>query len=161
MAGFDTAGMRVGKRKLPVQLPQEAVQDFMAVGSAVKSTSDRGKPLKFAAGSDMEICADGDEIIGFIEGVELPNDSGRIPIGCRDRGTVFALDEAGSLTVGDLVVSGTQTPAGQHPLGAGSNSLGGVDSAGRVKIGTPTTHMWVVWEVYGAGADRPVLLRRA
>jgi len=160
MAGFNQPGMRVGKRKLPVQLPQEAVQDFMAVGSAVKSTSDRGKPLKFA-GSDMEICADGDEIVGFVEGVELPNDSGRIPIGCRDRGTVFALDEAGTLAVGALVVAGTQTPAGTHPLGTGASQLGGADSAGRVKAGTPTTHLWVVWEIYGTGVDRPVLLRRA
>lgn len=160
MAGFDTPNMRAGKRKLMTQLREEAIQDFMAAGSAVKSTTDRGKCVVLS-GSNMALAADGDEILGFLEGVEVPWQDNRIPVGVRVQGNTFALDSVGDLVVGDLVVSAAQSAEGVHPLGASSNVLGSGDTAGQVKKGSPAIHKWVVWEVYGTGANRPVLLRKA
>lgn len=161
MPGFK-ANSKVGKRKLLINHMTEAMQDMMAGDTDLGASTDSGKPLVFTDSSVMEIAGDGDEIVGFLEAVnEHKEHGGNVGVGVREQGNVWALDETGTLAVGDAVVAGTQSALGVHPLAAPDRGQGGQDPKARVKAGAPTVHVWVVWAVYETGVDRPVLLRKA
>jgi len=70
------------------------------------SDQDIGKAVKYS-GSTMVLCADGDEIVGFVTSVEPGTKDGHSIGAVRKEGRMEALDEAGSLTVGTAVVAGT------------------------------------------------------
>ena len=159
MPGF-TNTSRVGKRQIRLQ-QHNADEEFLKLdvpGVANWSTDmDRSKAVKLD-GSLMELCANGDEIIGFVESVTAGvwEYDDRQPAAIRIEGYVYALDEAGSLVVGDFVVAGTNIVGG--PLIAPSTV--GQNPQGRVVVaGAPTK--WQVFEVYdAAAADRVVLIRK-
>ena len=162
MAGF-TNTSRLQKRVLRLShFP--AYEEFFVVADPTNpkwsTATDAGKPVKMV-GSKVDLCADGDEIFGFVQSVEG---------GLHDRinntqagavimeGRLHALDEAGTLAVGDTVVAGTQVAVGGvHPAPSGV----GQNPAGRVKVAPgATTFTWMVVEVYDSGVDRVVLLQR-
>jgi len=163
MGGF-TNTSRVGKRQMRLQ-QFNADEEFFNLdtpGLANWSTQlDRGKPVK-EIGSAMELCADGDEISGFVESVEagLWEANDKQPGAVRRLGTVYALDAVGDMAIGDMAVASTQVAVGgAHP----ASSSVGQNPAGRVKkAATPADVVirWKVMEVYDSGADRVVLLMK-
>ena len=112
------------------------------------SDQDVGKAVKLS-GDTMVMCASGDEIQGFVASVNVGTTDGYSVGGVTsDVGTrQWALDEAGSLAVGGLVVAGT------------AGVLGTLARA-NVIAGTPTRHKWEVIRVDGTGAGRTVLLQK-
>lgn len=159
--GFSNTS-RVGKRQIRTQQHIPAHEEFLELADPTNpnwtTALDRGKPIK-EVGSKVNLCADGDEISGFIESVAVGIwDNGGQPCAVRKEGMVYALDEVGDMAIGDLAISGTQVPvAGTHP----ASSRTGQNPAGRVKkSATPATviNKWKVIEVYDSGADRVVLL---
>ena len=85
-------------------------------------TNDVGKPVKLS-GDTVVLCADGDEIYGFIESVE-PGTVGGYSHGgvlCESGNQIYATDEAGTLSVGDIVVAGTAVAFGTANPATGPN----------------------------------------
>jgi hypothetical protein len=162
MPGFSNTS-RLQKRVLRVShFP--AYEEFFVVADPTNPTwstaTDAGKPVKMS-GSMVDLCADGDEIFGFVQSVEggLHDRIDSTQVGAVImEGRLHALDEAGTLAIGDRVVSGTQVVVGGvHPAA----SAVGQNPAGRVKVAAgATVFNWMVVEVYGTGVDRPVLLQR-
>lgn len=126
------------------------------IGTNAKQASslDVGKPVKLS-GVSTALCADTNEIYGFIESVEAgANRDGYSHGGVLcDRGCeVYAKDEAGTLIVGDLVVSGT-------PVAFGTAL--GVTGANVKKVAGMGIHNWQVMAKYTSGAYAgSVLLRK-
>jgi hypothetical protein len=115
--------------------------------------NDVGKPVKLS-GDTCVLCAAGDEIYGFIESVE-PGTSGGYSIGgvLSDSGhEMYATDEDGDLTVGDLVVAGTAVALGTANAATGPN----VDGAAGTEDGIDR---WRVVAVYTTPANQ-VLIRK-
>lgn len=77
------------------------------------SSNDKAKAVKLD-GDQLTLCANGDEIFGFISGTEpYTSDGDRVASVTADVGAeVEASDAAGTLAVGDMVVAGTQTAIG-------------------------------------------------
>lgn len=119
------------------------------------SDQDIGKAVKYGTDSAMVLCASGDDIVGFVAAVEPGTMDGysigavTMDIGCEE----YAADEAGSLSVGDVVTAGTAGTLGTADTDFLQNVL--VDAAVAY-----TGHHWQVVEVYGTGAGRKVLLRK-
>jgi hypothetical protein len=86
------------------------------------SLKDIGKPVKLS-GDTCVLCADTNEIYGFIESVSVGTDSGYAIGGVlSDPGLEFlAVDEVGDLAVGDLVVAGTPAAIGTALPAKGAN----------------------------------------
>lgn len=86
------------------------------------SLRDVGKPVKLS-GDTCVLCADTNEIYGFIESVNVGTDSGYAIGGVlSDPGLEFlAVDEVGDLVVGDLVVAGTPVAIGTALPAKGPN----------------------------------------
>lgn len=122
------------------------------IGNTSKQASylDIGKPVKLT-GDTVVLCADGDEIYGFIASVEAYSKNGHSVGGvvCDAGREMVAIDEAGGLAVSDLVVAGTAVAFG---------TAGGPN----VKTGSPTTQRWMVvgTEVSPSTAGKEVLLRK-
>ncbi len=76
---------------------------------------DIGKGVKYS-GDTMVLVADGDEIVGFVTAVEPGTKDGHSIGAVRKEGRVEALDEAGTLSVGDKVVAGTAGTLGTYAL---------------------------------------------
>lgn len=107
------------------------------------SDNDRNKVVKRSDTGSMVLCAEGDEIEGFIESTELATSDGltvasvvlHAPIA---RNWVYGEN----LNVGDLVVAGAQTPPTQknvqmnHPKNAYGTTV--------VKKGSPVNFKWRV-----------------
>lgn len=86
------------------------------------SLKDIGKPVKLS-GDTCVLCADTNEIYGFIESLNAGTDSGYAIGGVlSDPGLEFlAVDEVGDLAVGDLVVAGTPVAIGTALPAKGPN----------------------------------------
>ncbi len=111
---------------------------------------DIGKPVKLSD-DGVVVCADGNEIYGFITSVNAGTSGGYSvgAVACDAGREIIAVDEAGGLAVGGLVVAGT-------PVALGTAGVG------NVKTGSPTTHKWQVvgLEVNPSTAGKQVLLRK-
>lgn len=84
-----------------------------SVAGGTASATDIGKPVKLAKDAVI-VCADGDEIYGFIASVEAGT-SGGYSVGgvvCDVGREMHATDEDGGLAVGDRVVAGTAVALG-------------------------------------------------
>lgn len=98
------------------------------------SSTDIGKAVKLS-GDAVVVCADGDEIYGFISSVEAGSKNGySIGSVVADAGReVWANDLAGGLAVGDLVVSSTSVALGtaHHANGWNVKARTGSATAGQ------------------------------
>lgn len=117
------------------------------------SDSDLGKPVKLNAGGYCELCASGDEIYGFVSAVEAYTEGGHSvgSVSADVNKQAYAVDEAGGLAIGDLVVAGTPVA-----LGTKAPNGGNVIAA----TSTPVIHKWMVVETYGGAAGDKVLLQK-
>lgn len=109
-------------------------RDTEQLGDATNqySSNDIGKAVAYS-GTTMELCADGAEIVGFVESKEPYTSNGHSVGTVKKSGRVKVTNTgATTLAVGDLVVAGAPVALGT----AGSS----------VKVGAPTTYKWaVVW----------------
>ena len=120
------------------------------------SLKDVGKPVKLS-GDTCVLCADTNEIYGFIESVSVGTDAGYAIVGVlSDPGLEFlAVDEVGNLAVGDLVVAGTPVAIGTALPAKGPN----VKKATTVvtvntneDVPVAPVHRWMVLAVYSTSA---------
>lgn len=122
-------------------------------GADIYGTVDIGKPLKVSSSGTMAICADGDEIEGFLSSVEVHTVNEGYSFGAAKRDQrVEALvgpSQVGNIAQTALVVADIQIAIG-------------TESLAKVKTGTPATFKWRVLEILsgtGASGDK-VLLER-
>lgn len=120
------------------------------------SSTDIGKAVKIS-GNAVVVCAEGDEIYGFITNVEAGSKDGYSFGGVAyDVGReMLANDLAGGLAVGDLVVAGVAVALGTAHHANGAN----------VKIAAGTEAGIYKWQVIGlevdpSTANKQVLLRK-
>lgn len=118
------------------------------------SDKDIGKPVKYN-GEAMVLCASGDPIVGFVTAVE-PGTKDGYSIGAVRMDTnqeQYATDEAGTLSVGDIVSAGTEVDLGTANPANGPNVLVIADPSAVI-------HRWEVVSVHAVGAGSRVLLRK-
>ena len=114
-------------------------------------SNDMGKAVKYS-GDTMVLCASGDPIIGFISSVSPGTNDGYSIGGVNKHNRQAAIDSAGSLSVGDIVVAGAP-----GTLGTLANQNVIVEpSAGDAK-----QWPWVVISVSSGGAGRACIVERA
>lgn len=99
--------------------------------------ADVGKAVKLSGDNQVDLCADGDEILGFISSVEPGTLDGYVIVGVKEQD--FQEVDTGSLTFGARVV-------------AASNPAKGTAGLTTVKSGTPASFNWIV--------VRPGLIKR-
>ena len=119
------------------------------------NSNDVGKPVKLS-GATTALCADGDEMYGFIESVNAGTKNGYSIAGvlCDAGCEVYATDEVGNMAVGDLAVAGTPIAFKIAPGVTGAN----VKKAAGTEAGL---HRWQVMAKYTAGKYAgSVLLRK-
>lgn len=120
-----------------------------AAGKLVEA--DKGKLVKMAGSNNYVLCADGDEIEGFVVSLEPSTVNDGFSFGSVQKNKRFIAEVVGAtLAVGALVVSAAQS------------ALGTADTYPKVKAGTPATHKWrVIRLINGVGtAGSPVLVER-
>jgi hypothetical protein len=116
---------------------------------------DINKAVKMGAVSNYSLCADGDELEGFIDNIDGGPTAGGFIVGGVKRGgsglrvrATVAAGVATPLVVKDQVVAGAQLPLGTKGLA-------------QVKKGTPELYKYQVIRLYGNGsAGTDVLLER-
>lgn len=135
----------MAKRQVLIQPYMPDFAESLGDNTGQYNDQDIGKAVKYD-GDAMIACASGDEIVGFVTAVE-PGTKDGFSIGAvRKDGRMEALDEAGTLAVGGLVVAGTATALG---------------TAGKQNViaGAPATYKWVVVAAAGVAAGTVVLER--
>jgi hypothetical protein len=123
-----------GKRHLTVSPYTPDRVELIGTNAKQASSVDIGKAVKLS-GNTVVVCADGDEIYGFISSVEAGSKNG-YSIGsvvCDAGREVWANDLAGGLAVGDLVVASTAVALGtaHHANGAHVKARTGSAVAGQ------------------------------
>lgn len=118
--------------------------------------ADVGKPVKLAGADNYVVCADGDEIEGFVSSVEPPTVNNGFSFGGVTKRGRFKVKASGALAVGDLVVAGAQAAlgtAGQAVVKKGTDRVMSDGTAAGVEQ-SPNIHIWrVISLLGGAGAD--------
>lgn len=147
--------MTAEKRVLKISPYLPARVESLGDATGQFAQADIGKAVKYN-GDQMDLCADTNEIVGFVQSVEAYTKNGH-SIGAvvmDSNGEAYATDEAGTLAIGDLVISGTPAALGTAAPSTGPN----------VKVhATPADaiHRWQVVAIYGTGAAGDgVLLRK-
>jgi len=136
MATF-SCGINVGENVYQTYLAPAAVTD-----------ADIGKPVKLGATSEVALCADGDQIMGFIASVEPQTVGGKKLVSVLTSGRVYVI-LSGASDVGTLVE-------------AAANTAAGVAKAG--EYGLVSTHTVVIatekqWKIIaGSGLDTATVL---
>ena len=124
------------------------------------SYKDIGKPVVLY-GDRVRAAVSGQEIYGFIESVEAATQGGYGVGGvlCDVGQDVLAVDQAGDLVVGDLVVAGTATAVGTQTPALGANVIrADQESSEYVPY---VVHRWMVLAYYGVkGEGKQVMLRK-
>ena len=134
------------KRALTIQPYMPDDTENLGDNTGQFASNDIGKAVVYN-GDQMDQAADTDEIVGFVQSVEPGTKDGHSLGSVRKRGRAYALDEAGTLAVGNPVVAGTPGTLGTSALA-------------NVNVGTPATFKWIVIAALGTGAGRKVLLER-
>jgi len=117
---------------------------------------DIGKFVKYN-GNQMDLCADGDDIVGVVVAVESYTKNGHTQGSVKsDVGVeAWATDEVGSLAVGDLVFCGTAIALGT------ANGANGPNVKVEAAVAAANLHKWQVVANYGDGsAGDKVLIRK-
>ena len=136
MAKF-TASVNVGENKY---------QTFKA--AAAITDADIGKPVKITATDEVALCADGDQIYGFIAAVELATADGKKIVTVLVEGRAWVI-LSGASAVGTIVEAAANTAAGVAKAGA----FGLVSTHTKV---TATVKCWLV--ISGTGLDGATVL---
>lgn len=127
-----------------------------ASSAQVFTDADVGKAMKMGPVGNHLLCADGDEIEGFVDNIDPGPKANGFVFGGVARPNAGARYEAQvaagvstPLVFGDLVVAGAQIAVGTKGIA-------------QVKKGTPATFKWRVINLYGNGgvAGSTVLLER-
>lgn len=109
---------------------------------------DVGKPVKVAAGDEVALCADGDQIYGFIQSVEPATVDGKKLVTVQTEGRLYVI-LSGASALNTIVEAAANTAAGVAKAGA---------------YGLVSTHTAVVgtekrWKVIsGTGLDAATVL---
>jgi hypothetical protein len=121
------------------------------------SSNDIGKAVKLD-GDNVTLCADQDEIYGFISAVEpYTKDGDRVAaVACDTNRETYATDEDGTLAVGDLVVAGTPTAVGTAFASGALQNVVVHDTTTDPNL----VERWKVMAVYATGAGSKVLIRK-
>jgi len=103
--------------------------------SGAWSNSDIGKPLKLD-GDNVDLCASGDEIYGFLAAVEPYTKDGDdvCAVSADVNKEAEVADEAGTLSVGDFVVAGTPTAVATATPTNGANVLAVASPSGDSRL---------------------------
>lgn len=104
MARF-IAGVNVGDNLYKTFLAPAAVTD-----------NDIGKPVKLSAAGEVALCADGDNIYGFIESVEPATADGKKIVSVMVSGRAWVILD-GAAAVGTVVEAAANTAAGVAKAG--------------------------------------------
>jgi len=145
-----------GKRHLTVSPYTPDRVELIGNNTKQASSVDIGKAVKLS-GNTVVVCANGDEIYGFISSVEAGSKGG-YSIGsvvCDVGRECWANDEVGGLVVGSRVVASTAVALGTAHNANGANV--------KVAAGTEAgSHKWQVigLEVSPSTAGKQVLLRK-
>lgn len=117
-------------------------------GPAALTDLDVGKPVKISATDEVELCADGDQIYGFIAGVEPALADGKKVVSVLTAGRVkVAL--SGASAIGTIVEAAANTAAGVAKAGDY-----GLVSTHTAVVGT--NKRWMV--ISGTGLDGATVL---
>lgn len=144
------------KRQLVLSMTP-ARTEYLSGTASTYSVNDIGKAVKLS-GDQVALCADGDEIYGFLVSVETFTQDGyrACSVKCDAGEEILATDTAGSLAVGNIVVASTAVAAGTATNANGPNVKVAGDAAAQAAV----KRRWMVMAVYGAGvANQQVLLR--
>lgn len=136
MARF-TAGVNVG---------ENVYKTFKTHAST--TDADIGKPVKLSATDEVALCADGDQVYGWIASVEPATADGKKIVSVLTDGRVWAI-LSGASAVGTIVEAAANTAVGVAKAGA----FGLVSTHTKV---TATVKCWMV--ISGTGADGSVCL---
>lgn len=156
MASYDDAYAGY-HRVMEIDPYRPARTELIGTSSGDASSTDVGKAVKLS-GAGTVLCADGDEIYGFIESVNAGTSNGYSVGGvlCSSGNQVYATDAgvgtSSALTVGDLAVASTQAAFGTAAASTGTP----VKVASGSEAGI---HRWQVVAVYTTPAGG-VLLRK-
>ena len=110
--------------------------------------NDINKPVKLSAADTVALCADGDNIYGFINSVERHTADGKVVVGVQISGRRWVVLD-GAAAVGTVVEAAANTAAGT------ANAA----TWGKVSVHTPAAadnKRWLV--ISGAGTDGTVAL---
>lgn len=117
MAYYTTAN----QRQVTVSPYIPARTEKVGTSAGQLTDADVGKAVKLS-GDGTVLCADGDEVYGFIASKEQTYNGYSIAGVLSDVGhEVIAVDEVGGLAVGDLVVAGTKVDFGTALTAGGAN----------------------------------------
>lgn len=124
------------------------------------SDQDIGKAVKQHSSGYLELCSADDKIFGVVASVEPGTKDGHSigAVSCDAGQERYAVDVAGTLTRGVVVVAATQNALGTlNPLA----KTGAYGPPVQVhSVATPAgPHLWEVVEIYGSGAGRGCLIR--
>lgn len=144
--------MPVFKHELLTTTPAEMDVISTAIGNdtnQARSDNDIGKAVAKGANQNYVLCADGDEIGGFIDSVRGDTVNGGFSFGgVQRRKRMWAEVGFGTVAVNDFVVAAAQVPFGTKGVA-------------QVKTGTPEVYKWQAIRVEGAGTvGSRVLLER-
>lgn len=144
--------MPVFKHELLTTSPAEMDVISVALGdntNQARSDNDMGKAVKKGPLQNYVLCADGDEIGGFIDSVRGDTvNAGHSFGGVQRRKRIWAEVGSGTVAVLDFVVAAAQVPFGTKGIA-------------KVKTGTPEVYKWQAIRVEGNGtAGSRVLLER-
>lgn len=120
------------------------VDDFRTFKCASAVTdNDVNKPVKLSASDTVDLCADGDQIYGFINSVEVHKEDGKVVVGVQIKGRKW-VTLSGASAVGTIVEAAANTAAGT----ALATNWGLVSTHTLV---AGTKKQWMI--IYGSGED--------
>lgn len=131
--------------------------------------ADFGKPLKLAADSTYDVCADGNEIEEVFEALAAQQSTvnGGYQIGTiRDNGTARAIVGAGTVAIGNIVVASAQAALGtsNSPAGKPTTAFMKVKVAGDATAQAAVKFRWrvvaILVNVGGGGVGSEILIER-
>lgn len=130
-----------------------AVAETWRVGSKANplTDADKGKAVKLAADSQVDLAATGDEIFGFLSSIEDGTQDG-FKIGGVITGGYQIVDTA-AVAVGKLVVVDTNPAKGTPGVTKVKAGAAAVYTEGSEAVATPSKYLW---EVVSTGVIRRV-----
>lgn len=131
------------------------IETYKITGAIVDA--DIGKPVKITATDEVVLCADGDEIYGFIASVEPHTADGKVVVGVQIDGRKFVI-LSGNSAVGTLVEAAANEAAGT--ANAGDYALVSVHARATDTVANLSASIFTKnWKVIsGAGTDGTVAL---
>ena len=141
----------VAKRQILIDPYRPNDTENLGDATGQYSSADIGKAVKYN-GDAVVLCASGDPIVGFVSAVEAGTNDGYSIGSVNKRSRQSAVDEAGTLAVGAIVVAGTP-----GTLGTLANQNVIVEPIALDAAQWP----WVVISVSAGGAGRACIVERA